>query len=96
MSFLDKLSNSVSDTAKNLGKKSTDLMEVSKLKASIRKREEEIINLLEEMGQYVYSRLKRLNYVSREELEPLVSTLEKLEAELKNLEKLILDIKQVK
>jgi len=96
MSFFDKLSNSVSDTAKSLGKKSTDLMEVSKLKASIRKREEEIAMLFEEMGQYVYGRLRRLNYISREELEPLLTKIEKLEEEIKNLEKLILDIKQIK
>ncbi|WP_026477140.1 zinc ribbon domain-containing protein [Alkaliphilus transvaalensis] len=96
MSFIDKLSSSVSDTAKSLGKKSNELMEISKLNVSIRKREEEILKLFEELGQYVYGRLKRLNYISKSEAEATIIAIEKLEEEIKTLEKLILNIKKIK
>lgn len=96
MSIIDKLSTSVSDTAKSLGKKSNDLMEISKLNISIRKREEEILRLFEELGQYAYGRLKRLSYISRNEVENMIKSIEKLEEEIKTLEKLILNIKKIK
>ncbi len=95
MNLMDKLSNSVSGTAKSIGKKSTDLMEISKLNRSIRKREEDILKLFEEMGQYVYGRLKNLNYITKEEVASLVNKIKKMEEEIKTLDKLILDIKKI-
>lgn len=95
MGLMDKLSNSVSTTAKNIGKKSTQIVEVSKLNASVRKRDEELMKQFEELGQYVYIRLKKLNYVTREELEETIRLIEQIEADIKTLEKLILNVRNI-
>ncbi len=95
MSWVDKLSNTVSVTAKNIGKRSTEVVEISKLSVSIRRKEEEIMKRFEEIGQYVYGRLKKLNLVTRDELREMLAEIEKLEKEINTYERLILDIRKI-
>ncbi|GAB6086778.1 zinc ribbon domain-containing protein [Alkaliphilus crotonatoxidans] len=95
MSWIERLSNGVSETAKNIGKRSTEVVEISKLSMSIRRKEEEISKRFEEMGQYIYGRLKKLNLVTRDELYEMLREVEALEEEIRTYERLILSIRNI-
>ncbi len=95
MGFLDKLSSSVSETAKTLSKRSADLVEISKLNLSIRKREEDIQELYEALGQYVHARLKKLQYINREDVEEYIRKIETLEADIQVFDKMVLKMRKV-
>ncbi|SCY69249.1 zinc ribbon domain-containing protein [Alkaliphilus peptidifermentans] len=95
MGLMDKLSNSMSQTAKSFTKLSANMVEISKLNLSIKKREEEIQQKLEEIGQYVYSRFKKMSMVSRAEVQDLILEIKVLEEDINTLEKLILNLKRL-
>ena len=61
-----------------------------------RKSEDEIIEKYEEIGQYVYGRLKRFRNVSREELYEQLKYIERIEEKIKSLEKNIVKVKRIK
>lgn len=95
MGFIDKLSSSVSETAKTLSKRSADLVEISKLNLSIRKREEEIRELYEALGQYIHARLKKMNYINREDIEDYLRRIEALETDIQVFDKMVLKMRNV-
>lgn len=95
MGFLDKLSSSVSETAKTLTKRSADLVEISKLNLSIRKREEEIQELYETLGQYVHARLKKMQYINREDVEEYLRKIEALETDIQVFDKMVLKMRNI-
>ncbi|KAB3535303.1 hypothetical protein F8154_06850 [Alkaliphilus pronyensis] len=95
MGLMNKLSSSMSNTAKSFSKVSNNMIEISKLNLSIKRREEEIREKFEEIGQYVYGRLKRMNMINRIELVELISEIHGLEEDISSLEKLILNLKGV-
>ena len=96
MSSLEKLSNILSETTKSLGKKSSEFIEISKLNLSAQQKQDQIHDKYEQIGQYVYSKLKRVNSISREELEPWINEINALERDMATLEKMALNIRNIK
>lgn len=96
MTISEKLSNILSETAKTLGKKSSEFVQISKLSINAQKKQEQIQDKYEQIGQYVYSKLKRASFITREELELWISEINALERELISLEKMALEIRNVK
>lgn len=96
MSTLEKLSNIVSETAKSLSKKSGEFIEVGKLTLDAQKKQERIQEIYEEMGEYVYSRLKRGSYVTKEEVLTWIQQIHRLEEGIEDSEKMALRIRNIK
>ncbi|MBU5677097.1 zinc ribbon domain-containing protein [Alkaliphilus sp. MSJ-5] len=96
MSLLEKLSNTLSETAKSLGKKSSEFVEISKLSLNAQKKQDKIQDKYEQIGKYVYSKLKRVSYITREELEPWINEINALEGDIDRLEKMALNIRNIK
>lgn len=91
-----RLSDILSETAKSLGKKSSEFVEISKLTLNAQKKQKQIEEKYEKIGQYVYSKLKRSNSITKEELEPWISEINILERDMKTLEKIALSIRNIK
>ncbi len=96
MSTLEKLSNILSETAKTLGKKSSEFVEISKLTLGAQKKQDVIRDKYEEIGQYVYSKLKRVNHITKEEIETWISEIDALERDIERLERVALSIRNIK
>jgi len=96
MSALEKLSNTLSETAKSLGKKSSEFIEISKLTLSAQKKQDKIHDKYEQIGQYVYSKLQRTNFITKEELQPWINEIDALERDIGTLEKMALNIRNIK
>jgi len=96
MSALEKLSNTLSETAKSLGKKSSEFIEISKLTLSAQKKQEKIQDKYEQIGKYVYGKLKRVNFITKEELQPWINEIDALERDIGVLEKTALNIRNIK
>ncbi|QUH20156.1 hypothetical protein [Alkaliphilus sp. B6464] len=96
MSLLEKLSNTLSETAKSLGKKSSEFVEISKLSLDAQRKQDKIQDKYEQIGKYVYSKLKRGSYITKEELEPWINEIDALEGDIEILEKMALNIRNIK
>ncbi|ABR47571.1 conserved hypothetical protein [Alkaliphilus metalliredigens QYMF] len=96
MSLMEKFMNSASKSAKTMGQKSSEMVEVGKLNMSINKKEDLIQERYEEIGKYVYARLKRYEFVSKEEIGHLITELNTLNRDIEELEKHVLNIKKIK
>ncbi|PHS35044.1 MAG: hypothetical protein COA82_05780 [Alkaliphilus sp.] len=96
MRFLDRFTTTASNSAKTLSERTSDFIEVGKLNMKRRRIEDEIIEKYEEIGQYVYGRLKKSNNVSREELYQQLKHIERIEEKIKSLEKNLVEAKKIK
>jgi len=96
MKLSEKLSNILSETAKSLGQKSSEFVEISKLTLSAQKKQDQIQDKYEQIGQYVYSKLKRANSITKEELQPWINEINALERDIGTLEKMALNIRNIK
>jgi hypothetical protein len=96
MDIMDKFSHKISQSARLLAQKSSDIVEINKLYMSIRKREEDILETYEEIGRYVYNQLRESNHIIKEELVSQMRKVDTLQNEVASLEKLIISIKNLK
>ncbi|SDK15462.1 SIR2 family protein [Natronincola ferrireducens] len=96
MGFMDKLSDALSQSVEEIGKKSSEIIEVNKLSMNIGKKEREMEKLFLELGEYVYRNLQEYNYISRDNAEIYMHKIAYLEKEIDTLEKLALNIKKIR
>lgn len=87
MSILDKVGNAALDTMSTISTKSTEVIEIGKLKLKINQLDDKITNKKKEIGVLVY------DAYSKEE-EPARDTVMKLVSEIKGFEKEIQDNKE--
>jgi len=96
LSFVEKLSNAVSESVKTISDKSSNMVEISKMNLSIRKREKEIESLLIEIGEYVYNQMKSKNTVTSDELRVLVKRIDFLQQDVETLEKMVFKLQDMR
>lgn len=96
MALLDKLSNTLSETTKILGEKSSEVVEINKLNLSIRKKQNEINEIYEKIGEYIYGKFKRVNFITKEELDPWLNEIDALEKHIESLDRIVRNIKSAK
>lgn len=95
MSIFDNLTRKVSNTAKAAAKKSTELVEVTKLNISIGAEEEKIEKLYREIGKLVYEKYGAEEGID-EKLKELCNKIRSHLAAINEMREKILELKKVK
>lgn len=96
MSLVEKLSSAVLESAKTISSKSSNMVEISKMNLSIRKREKEIEKLFIEIGEYVYIQLQRKQIITAEEIQIQLKRIGYLQQDVDTLEKLLFKIQDIR
>ncbi len=96
MRFLDKFTNTASNSAKTISERTSNFIEVGKLNMKRRRIEDEIIEKYEEIGKYVCVKFKKSDNVSREELYQQLKQIERIEGRIESLEKNMIEVKKTK
>ncbi|SET67596.1 hypothetical protein SAMN05660297_03113 [Natronincola peptidivorans] len=96
MNIIDKLSDAVSQSVEQLGKKSSEIIEVNKLNLNISKREREIQGLYEELGRHVYQHLRGENYINVQDLDKYFDQINYLQNDIETLRRLVIKIQRIK
>ncbi|AOY76190.1 hypothetical protein [Clostridium formicaceticum] len=95
MILIDKLSEAVYQSMHQIGKKTSEILEVNKLNLSVNKRKREIEELYEELGAYVYQYLRQYERLTREDVDQYVNKIAYLQKDIESLEKLILSVQNI-
>ncbi|QUH24541.1 hypothetical protein [Serpentinicella alkaliphila] len=89
MSFVEKFSEAVSESVKMISSKSSNMVEISKMNLSIRKREKEIESLFMEIGEFIYNQMRGRGNISIEDIQGLLNRIDYLKNDVDTLEKLV-------
>jgi len=95
MTILDDIGKKISEAAQVAAKKSSELVEVTKLNISINTEEDRIQKLYEQIGKEIYEYFKSEEDVP-EELKDVCSEIRAREATIKDIKDRILEIKNLK
>ncbi|AKL94262.1 hypothetical protein CACET_c07520 [Clostridium aceticum] len=93
--MIDKLSDAVYQSMQQIGKKTSEILEVNKLNLSINKRKREIDELYEALGKYVYKYIQQYNNLTREDIDQYFNKIAFLQKDIETLEKLVLSVQNV-
>src|SRR5450830_952445 len=95
MSVFENLSRKVSDTAKAAAKKSSELVEVTKLNMNIGSEEEKIRKTYTDMGKEVYESYNNGDEIN-ENFKSYCETIKSYEENIKEMKTRILELKSLK
>ncbi|MDR5659413.1 hypothetical protein RH915_07910 [Serpentinicella sp. ANB-PHB4] len=95
MRFMDKLSYTLAESVKSLSEKSSEVVEISKINLSIRKREKELEDLYIEIGRQVYNQMKNNQAFATTQLNQLVNKIASLENDIETLQKLVFKMQKI-
>lgn len=96
MDLIEKLSDAVARSIEDFGKKSSEVIEVNKMRLTISKREREIEELYKKLGLHIYNHMQKYDSITKEEIGIYMEKIFHLQKNIEALEKLVVNILDIK